>query len=63
MTATHAQLDRMIQRNQQGQYNSDWGNCGQNAYNCQPSLFHIISHISLQDTDILLLSSQAIRSI
>jgi len=26
----------MIQRNQQGQYNSDWGNCGQNVYNCQP---------------------------
>jgi len=33
---SHAQLDRMIQRNQQGQYNSDWGNRGQNVYNCQP---------------------------
>jgi len=32
-----AQSDRMIQRNQQGQYNSDQGNCEQNAYNCQPS--------------------------
>ncbi len=34
---SHAQSDRMIQRNQQGQYNSDRSNCGQNAYNCQPS--------------------------
>ncbi len=34
---SHAQLNRMIQRNQQGQYNSNWGNCEQNAYNCQPS--------------------------
>ncbi len=34
---SHAQLNRMIQRNQQGQYNSDWSNCGQNVYNCQPS--------------------------
>jgi len=32
-----AQLDRMIQRNQQGQYNSDRSNRGQNVYNCQPS--------------------------
>jgi len=32
-----AQFNRMIQRNQQGQYNSDWDNCEQNAYNCQPS--------------------------
>jgi len=32
-----AQPDRMIQRNQQGQYNSDQNNCGQNAYNHQPS--------------------------
>ncbi len=34
---SHAQPDRMIQRNQQDQYNSDQGNHGQNAYNCQPS--------------------------
>jgi len=34
---SHAQSDRMIQRNQQDQYNSDRDNCGQNAYNCQPS--------------------------
>jgi len=32
-----AQLNRMIQRNQQDQYNSDWNNCGQNVYNHQPS--------------------------
>jgi len=34
---SHAWPDRMIQRNQQGQYNSDRGNRGQNVYNRQPS--------------------------
>jgi len=33
---SRAQLNRMIQRNQQGQYNSDRGNRGQNVYNRQP---------------------------
>ena len=33
---SRARLDRMIQRNQQGQYNSDRGNRGQNVYNRQP---------------------------